>query len=61
MNKGVSRYDFEHEFGIQIEAIYKEQIDELRREALMDAKAGYIFLTDKGQDLSNYCMAKFLL
>ena len=61
MNKGVSRYDFEHEFGIQIEAIYKEQIDELRREALMDAKVGYIFLTDKGQDLSNYCMAKFLL
>lgn len=61
MNQGISRMDFEKAFGVQIEAIYKEQIDELRKEGLMDVKAGYIFLTDRGQDLSNYCMAKFLL
>ena len=61
MNRGVSRYDFERLFNTQIEAIYKDQIDELRREGLMDAKAGYIYLTERGQDISNYCMAKFLL
>lgn len=60
MNRGISRYDFENQFQIQIEAIYKEQIDELRREGLMEARAGYIYLTEKGQDISNYCMAKFL-
>ena len=41
--------------------VNKDQIDELRREGLMDAKAGYIYLTERGQDISNYCMAKFLL
>ena len=45
----------------QEEAIYRESLEELKRKELLVARAGRIFLTDKGRDLSNYCLAKFLL
>ena len=61
MNEGVSREDFENNFNISIEAIYREPLEELKRKELLVARAGRIFLTDKGRDLSNYCLAKFLL
>ena len=61
MNEGVSREDFENNFNISIEAIYREPLEELKRKELLVARAGRIFLTDKGRDLSNYCFAKFLL
>lgn len=60
MNCGVSRDEFEQSFGITIDAIYKEVIEELRREELLFVKGGRIALTEKGMDLSNYVMAKFL-
>ena len=52
--------DFERLFGVPIEAIYKDQLDELKSELLLEAKAGQIYLTDRGLDVANYCMAKFL-
>lgn len=61
MNSGIYRAEFEKAFGTPIEAIYKEQIDYLKSQDLMKAKEGRIFLTDKGMDLSNYCMSKFML
>ena len=61
MTKGINRYDFEKMFGVQIEGIYLDQMEELKREGLLEARAGQIYLSDKGQDLANYCMAKFLL
>ena len=61
MNEGVSREDFENNFNISIEAIYREPLEELKQKELLVARAGRIFLTDKGRDLSNYCLAKFLL
>lgn len=61
MNQGVSREDFEKNFNISIEAIYRESLEELKQKELLVARAGRIFLTDKGRDLSNYCLAKFLL
>ena len=61
MNEGVSRRDFENNFNIAIEAIYREPLEELKRKELLVARAGRIFFTDKGRDLSNYCLAKFLL
>lgn len=60
MNCGVSRDEFERNFGITIDAIYKEVIEELRREELLLVQGGRIALTDKGMDLSNYVMSKFL-
>lgn len=60
MNCGISRDAFERTFGMPIEAVYKEQIDSLKSQELMMAREGRIFLTDKGMDLSNYCMSMFL-
>ncbi len=61
MTKGINRYDFEQTFGVPIEGIYLDQMEELKKDGLLEARAGQIYLSDKGQDLANYCMAKFLL
>lgn len=61
MNEGVSRGDFERCFGMPIEAVYRDQIEELKREELLEIREGRVYLTDKGMDLSNYAMAKFLM
>jgi oxygen-independent coproporphyrinogen-3 oxidase len=61
MNSGVSRRDFEQNFGIPIEAIYREPIEKLKQEELLTVREGRIMLTDKGMDLSNYAVSNFLL
>ena len=61
MNRGVSRFDFEKYFGISIDAIYRGVIDELKAQELLVVKNGQIFLSEKGMDLSNYAMSRFLL
>lgn len=61
MNQGVTRADFERCFGVQVEAVYLEAITTLKKQGLLQTTAGRIALTDKGMDLSNYAMAKFLL
>lgn len=61
MTDGVSRADFENAFGMPIEAVYRDVMQELKAEELLEARAGQIRLTEKGMDLSNYAMAKFLL
>ena len=48
-------------FGISIDAIYREVIDELKVQELLVVKNGQIFLSEKGMDLSNYAMSRFLL
>ena len=48
-------------FGISIEAIYQDVMTELKNEDLLQVQNGHIFLTDKGMDLSNYVLSKFLL
>lgn len=60
MVKGVTRADFERCFSMPIEAVYRETIDQLKAEELLTVKEGRIALTDKGLDLSNYAMSKFL-
>ncbi len=61
MNRGVTRQQFEKAFGIPIDGIYKNAIDHLRDEGLLDTSEGKIVLTEKGMDLSNYALAQFLL
>jgi oxygen-independent coproporphyrinogen-3 oxidase len=61
MNAGVTRADFERNFGVPIEAVYLEVINKLRHQGLLRMVEGRIFLTDRGMDLANYAMAKFLL
>ncbi len=61
MNQGVTRQQFEDAFGIPIEGIYKDALEHLKTEGLLEKRAGQITLTEKGQDLSNYALAQFLL
>lgn len=61
MNQGVTRQQFQDTFGIPIEGIYKQPLDYLKSEEMIDISAGRIALTEKGQDLSNYALAQFLL
>ena len=61
MKEGVTRQQFEETFGIPIDGIYKAALDHLRDEGLINTSAGRISLTEKGQDLSNYALAQFLL
>ena len=61
MTDGVSLADFEERFGTRMDLIYRDVIAELRREELLDMYEGRVFLTERGMDLSNYAMAKFLL
>ncbi len=57
--KGVSKKEFFDEFGVSMEKVYKEQILRLSEEGLL-ADGERIFLTEKGLDLANVCMAEFL-
>lgn len=60
-NCGVTRQQFEAAFGIPIDGIYKNALEHLRDEGLLDTSEGRIVLTEKGMDLSNYALAQFLL
>lgn len=61
MMEGISRADFEKAFGVSIEAVYAEVLAKLQGENLLVKRAGRIFLTERGQDVSNYVLAQFLL
>lgn len=61
MTDGVSRERFAQNFGIEIEAVYQEVMQSLKEEGLLAKRAGQIFLTKRGQEVSNYVLAQFLL
>lgn len=61
MCEGISRQDFEDRFGISIDGIYRDVLQNLQQEELLEVRAGRIRLTERGMDLGNYCMAQFLL
>ncbi len=60
MLKGVSRQEFKDYFQVELEAVYKDTIDRLCRQGLLQQQAGYISLTKQGISVSNYVMAEFL-
>lgn len=61
MTDGISRERFEKCFDVQIEAVYQEVLMRLQSEGLLEKRAGRIYLTGQGQDVSNYALAQFLL
>lgn len=61
MIRGVARAEFEETFGMPPEAVYRDAMEDLKEQGLLTAAEGRICLTDRGLDLANYCMAKFLL
>ena len=60
MIDGISRDDFFQSFGMPIEAVYQEVLNHLQEEKLLERRAGRIYLTPKGQVVSNYALAQFL-
>lgn len=60
MTEGVARADFERTFGVPAESIYRDVLAELKEKQLLRIAEGRIALTDRGLDLANYCMARFL-
>lgn len=61
MNGGVTRERFLQEFGIPIDAIYKDVLERMKAEDLLYVEKGQIRLTDRGMDLGNYVMSQFLI
>lgn len=60
MLKGVDTQRFKANFGATVDKIYGAQIQESISEGLLARNEESVFLTEKGLDLSNYVMAKFL-
>lgn len=61
LTEGVSKAEFQRQFGVSMEQIYGEVIRENIAQGLLIDEAGYLRLTREGMDLSNYVMAQFLL
>lgn len=61
LTEGVSKAEFQRQFGVSMEQIYGEVIRENIAQGLLIDETGYLRLTREGMDLSNYVMAQFLL
>ena len=59
--QGVEEEAFFREFGCTCREVYGEVLDRLEDQGLLKEENGRIFLTSHGIDISNYCMAEFLL
>ncbi len=60
MSEGVSEDEFAGRFGQNIREVYGEVLKHSQNEGLIRENKGKICLTDKGIDLSNMVMARFL-
>jgi oxygen-independent coproporphyrinogen-3 oxidase len=61
MDQGVSKEKFKEIFHKPIEIIYGEVINQSVREGLLKNENGQISLTEKGVDVSNLVMSRFLI
>ncbi|MDY3919767.1 MAG: radical SAM family heme chaperone HemW [Candidatus Limivivens sp.] len=61
MMQGVSLEKFQRTFGQSCESVYGEVLRKLEKQGLLKRQDGRAALTEKGIDVSNYCMAEFLL
>ena len=60
LTNGVFIKEFNDEFEVDLKEYYKDEIEKLKNEQLLEEKDGRIFLNDKGLDLANYCMSEFI-
>ncbi len=61
MEEGISKLDFEKRFGKSLFDIYKEEINLLFEQRLINIREDRVFLTEKGIDLSNFVFEKFII
>lgn len=61
MTEGISREDFRKTFDMDVEAVYGSVLKRLCAQKLLEAREGWIYLTDRGTDISNFVLSGFLL
>ena len=61
MMSGISREEFQKNFGKEIETVYEKQIQQLKTDGLIEFVENRIRLTKRGIDISNYVFEQFLL
>lgn len=63
MTEGVSLKEFEQQFHVSMRQVYENVINQERKDGLLEYRDSgkRLALTERGLDLSNYCMHKFLL
>ncbi|ASW43676.1 radical SAM family heme chaperone HemW [Clostridium isatidis] len=59
--EGINMEEFKRRFNINIMDIYKKIIEKNIEKDLLEIKGGYLRLTEKGIELSNYVMSDFIL
>ncbi len=59
--KGVSKQKFYQCFGMDYERIYPKVHQRLKEEGMIAEDGDFVYLTDRGIDVSNYCMELYLL
>ncbi len=60
MCKGIKPDEFFERFGIELMSVYGNEIEQLKKDKLLESMDGRIRLTDYGIDISNYVLAQFL-
>jgi oxygen-independent coproporphyrinogen-3 oxidase len=60
MCQGISRAEFAARFGVELEAVYGQELAQLCSQGLLKQEAGFVALTREGVSVSNYVMAKFI-
>lgn len=59
--EGVSKVQFEGEFGCSMESVYGEVLERMYGLGMMEEAEGYVRLTERGIDVSNGVMCEFLI
>lgn len=59
--EGIKKNQFKEKFGLNIEDIYGNVIEQSIKEGVIGENGDKIFLTEYGLDVSNYVLARFLL
>ncbi len=58
--QGVSREAFQETFEQSMESVYGDVIADMEEKGLLEEADGYVRLTDRGIDISNYVMSEFV-
>lgn len=61
MMEGISRQEFQENFGIELEGVYGTVLKDMAHHGLLEQRFGRVFLTEEGVAVSNYVMGQFLL
>ncbi|WP_317368671.1 radical SAM family heme chaperone HemW [uncultured Tyzzerella sp.] len=60
MAQGIKKVDFYNQFNIDIDSVYKKEIDKFIKNGLLIEEDGFLKLSKKGIDLSNVVFSEFI-